>query len=30
MNADGTERRQVIAVDGIDGMIYDLAWQPHM
>jgi Tol biopolymer transport system component len=28
MNADGTERRQVITIDGIDGMIYDLAWQP--
>jgi Tol biopolymer transport system component len=28
MNADGTERRQVIAIDGVDGMFYDLAWQP--
>lgn len=28
MNADGTERRQVVAIAGIDGMIYDLAWQP--
>jgi Tol biopolymer transport system component len=28
MNADGTERRQITAVAGADGMIYDLAWRP--
>lgn len=27
MNADGTERRQIITFSG-NGMIYDLAWQP--
>jgi TolB protein len=28
MNADGTERRQVITYVDFGGMIYDLAWQP--
>lgn len=28
MNVDGTERRQVLTVDGIGVMIYDLAWRP--
>jgi Tol biopolymer transport system component len=28
MNVDGTERRQIITMAGISGMIYDLAWQP--
>jgi Tol biopolymer transport system component len=28
MNPDGTDRQQIIIIPGINGMIYDLAWQP--